>query len=218
MARIAIIGGHGKVALSLGPKLVARGDAPFAIIRNPDHRADVEEAGATALVADVETLDTDELAELLAGHDAIVWTAGAGGGNPPRTYAVDRDAAIRSMDAAEKAGVRRYVMVSYWGAGPDHGVPEGHSFYPYAEAKTEADAHLRESDLDWTILQPSTLTLEPGSGTIHVGTSDDKSGQVSRDDVAAVIAATLVTPQTIKRSIRFNNGQTPITEALARLS
>jgi uncharacterized protein YbjT (DUF2867 family) len=215
MARIAIIGGHGKVALLLEPKLVERGDEVHAIIRNPEHIGDVEATGATAVVADIEQLDTTALAELLAGSDAIVWSAGAGGGDPRRTYAVDRDAAIRSIDAAEAAGVLRYVMVSYWGAGPDHGIPEDEPFFAYAESKTQADAHLRESDLDWTILQPSTLTLDPGTGSIAVGAEGDRSGKVSREDVASVIAVALVTPQTIGRSIRFNGGQTPIAEALA---
>ena len=93
---------------------------------------------------------------------------GAGGGNPARTYAVDRDAAIRVIDAAAQAGVRRFVMVSYFGAGPDHGVPPDDPFFPYAEAKAAADAHLRASDLDWTVLGPGRLTLEPPTGRIAV--------------------------------------------------
>lgn len=124
MARIALIGGHGKVALLAEPLLVDAGHSVSAIIRNPDHRADIEATGATPVVADVETMDTEALTQLLGDHDVVVWSAGAGGGKPDRTYAVDRDAAIRSMDAAKAAGIKRYVMVSYLGAKPDHGVPE----------------------------------------------------------------------------------------------
>jgi uncharacterized protein YbjT (DUF2867 family) len=134
MSRILIIGGHGKVARLLTPLLVARGDRVTAIIRNPDHTADVEADGATAVVADVASSDAAALAALVAGHDAIVWAAGAGGGDASRTYAIDRDAAIRSMDAAAAAGVRRYVMVSYFGAGPDHGIDPDNSFFAYASA------------------------------------------------------------------------------------
>ena len=94
-----------------------------SVFRNPDHSDDVAATGARPVVADIERLDTDALADLLAGHDAVVFSAGAGGGNPARTYAVDRDAAIRVIDAAAQAGVKRFVMVSYFGAGPDHGVP-----------------------------------------------------------------------------------------------
>ncbi|OBK87802.1 NAD-dependent dehydratase [Mycolicibacter heraklionensis] len=214
MARIVIVGGHGKVALLLAPTLVTRGDQVSSVFRNPDHAEEVAVTGAVPVVADIEQLDTDGLARLFADHDAVVFSAGAGGGNPARTYAVDRDAAIRSIDAAAKAGARRFVMVSYFGAGPDHGVPEDDPFYPYAQAKAAADAHLRASDLDWTVLGPSRLTLDSASGRIAVG-PDTGKGQVSRDNVASVIAACLADKSTIGRTIDFNDGPTPIPEALA---
>jgi nucleoside-diphosphate-sugar epimerase len=132
MSRIVVIGGHGKVALHLARILNKRGDVVTSVFRNPAHADDVAATGARPVVADIETLDTDALAQLLAGHDAVVFSAGAGGGNPARTYAVDRDAAIRVIDAARQAGLRRFVMVSYFGAGPDHGVAEDNSFFPYA--------------------------------------------------------------------------------------
>ena len=213
MARITIIGGHGKVALRLGGLLHDGGHEVTAWIRNPDHATDVEATGATAQVADVEHLATDELAELLGGQDAVVWSAGAGGGDPERTYAVDRDAAIRSMEAAGAAGVRRYVMVSYIYDHPDHGVPQDSSFFPYAEAKAAADAHLRGTDLAWTILGPSRLTEQPGTGRIETGLGIAK-GEVSRDDVAAVAAYVIDHPETAGRTIDFNNGDVPIADAL----
>lgn len=214
MASILIIGGHGKIALLLEPLLAARGDDVTALIRNADHARDVEAIGAVPLVADVENLDVDELAALFRGSDAIVWSAGAGGGSAERTYAVDRDAAIRSMDAAAAAGVSRYVMVSYFGAGIDHGVPPENSFFAYAEAKAAADAHLRESALEWTILAPSGLTLDPPTGSIDVDASE--SASVPRADVAAVIAAVLADASTVGRTIRFNSGDEPIVGAVAK--
>lgn len=216
MTRVAIIGGHGKIALKLARILTERGDQVTSIIRNPEHVRDVAETGAEPVVADVETLDVAGIATAIADHDAVVWSAGAGGGNPTRTYAVDRDAAIRSIDAAAKVGVRRYVMVSYFGAGPDHGVPEDNSFYAYAEAKAAADSHLKASDLDWTILGPSRLTDEPGSGRISVGGSRTAGDEVSRDNVAAVAAEVLARPETVHKVIEFNDGDTPIPDAVAR--
>jgi uncharacterized protein YbjT (DUF2867 family) len=216
MARVIVIGGHGKVALQLARILIERGDEVSSVFRNPDHTDDVAATGAKPVVADIERLDTDALAGLLAGHDAVVFSAGAGGGNPARTYAVDRDAAIRVIDAAARAGVRRFVMVSYFGAGPNHGVPSENSFFPYAEAKATADAHLRASDLDWTVLGPGRLTLEPPTGRIVIGNG---KGEVSRADVALVVAAALADDSTIGRTIDFNNGAdgngVPIVEALA---
>ena len=216
MSRIAIIGGHGKVALHLSRILTGQGHEVSSMIRNPDHAADVRDAGATPVLADVETATAGELADQLRGHEAVVWSAGAGGGNPERTYAVDRDAAIRSMDAAAAAGVQRYIMVSYLGAGKDHGVPEDNSFFPYAEAKAAADEYLKSTSLDWTILGPGALTLEPATGKIQAGPGTP-GGQVSREDVAMVAAEVLAVPSTTGKVIEFINGSTPISQAVRDL-
>jgi uncharacterized protein YbjT (DUF2867 family) len=218
MSRIVVIGGHGKVALHLARILTERGDEVTSVFRNPDHTGDVAATGANPVVADIEAVDTDALADLLAGHDAVVFSAGAGGGDPARTYAVDRDAAIRVIDAARQAGLRRFVMVSYFGAGPDHGVPQDNPFFPYAEAKATADAYLRATNLDWTVLGPGRLTLEPATGRIVVGADGAGgagNGAVSREDVALVAAAALNDASTIGRTVNFNNGDLPIAQALA---
>ncbi|WP_430784219.1 SDR family oxidoreductase [Actinoplanes sp. G11-F43] len=212
--RIVVIGGHGKVARLLLPLLTDAGHQVTAIIRNPDHTAAVAATGASPLVADVERLDTGALAELFTGHDTIIWSAGAGGGDPTRTFAVDRDAAIRSMDAAIQAGVPRYLMVSYFGAGPDHGVPQDNPFFAYAEAKAAADRHLAGTTLSWTVLAPSRLTDDPATGRIETAAQGATGGAVSRADVAATILAALHDPSTVGRTIEFNNGPTPVAEAL----
>ena len=213
MARIFIIGGHGKVALLLEPILAADGHTVTAVIRNPQHEADVAATGAQPLVADIEAFDVDQLRNLLSGNDVVVWSAGAGGGDPRRTYAVDRDAAIRSMDAAAQAGVDRYIMVSWIGSRADHGVDRESSFFAYADAKWAADAHLAESDLDWTIVAPGTLTLEPPTGRIEI--DPEGRGEVSRADVAAVVAAVIADDSTIGRTIRFGGGGEHIGHAVA---
>lgn len=195
MARIIVIGGHGKVALQLARILTERGDEVSSVFRNLDHSDDVAASGAKPVVADIEQLETEALAGLLAGHDAV-----------------DRDAAIRVIDAAGKAGARRFVMVSYFGAGPDHGVPQDNPLFAYAEAKAAADAYLRSSDLDWTVLGPGRLTLGPATGRIAIG----DGSEVSRADVALVVAAVLADDSTIGRTIEFNNGDVPIADALAQ--
>lgn len=214
MTRIAIIGGHGKVALLLSTILAGEGHSVTSFIRNPDHSEDVAATGATPGILDIENAPTAAIAEALQGHDAVVWSAGAGGGNPERTYAVDRDAAIRSMDAAAQAGVNRYVMVSYLGAGRDHGVPEDNSFFAYAESKAAADEYLRGTGLDWTILGPGTLTEKPGTGRIDVDPPKEGGGETSRANTAIVAAAVLDLPETAGRTIGFRDGSLPVAAAL----
>lgn len=219
---IALIGGHGKVALLAAPLLAQAGHRVDAIIRNPDHEADVLAAGANPVVADVETLDTTGLIALLRGHDVVIWSAGAGGGSPERTLAVDRDAAIRTIDAAQALDTRLFVMVSYFGARSDHGVDPGSSFHTYAEAKAAADAHLRQSELAYTILMPSTLTDDAATGSIDI--ESDTAARVSRGNVARVIAATVeqvvdgVPAAVDGLELRFNDGPTPIAEAFTTLA
>lgn len=212
--RILIIGGHGKVARLLTPLLVESSHEVTAVVRNPDHVSDVEADGASALVADVQTMNAAELTEMVDGVEAVVWSAGAGGGEPSRTYAVDRDAAIASMDAARAAGADRYIMVSYFGAGPDHGVPEDNAFFAYADAKSAADAHLAESSLAWTIVRPSGLTDDAPTGEIETSRAGASAGSVSRGDVARVVAEAVERPGLAGQVIEFNNGDTPIAVAL----
>ncbi|WP_372729135.1 NAD(P)-dependent oxidoreductase [Nocardioides sp.] len=215
MSRIVIIGGHGKIARKATPGIIEDGHEVSSVIRDPDQSASITKLGANPVVADVARLQEHELEDLLRGHDIVVWAAGAGGGgDAEKTYAVDRDAAIRSMDAAAKAGVERYVMISYFGAAPDHGVPADDPFFAYAEAKAAADLHLESSALKWTILQPSALTEGPATG--HIDSRADSAGETSRGNVAAVIRAVVSAESAAVAglAVRFNDGDTPIDEAL----
>ncbi len=216
MSRIAIVGGHGKVGLRLARVLADQGHEVTSLIRKPEQAGDIRETGAEPGMLDLEESSVEQIAEQIAGHDAVVWSAGAGGGSPDRTYAVDRDAAIRSMDAAARAGVDRYVMVSYLGADLEHGVPEDDPFFAYAEAKAAADDYLRKTDLDWTIVGPGSLTLEEPSERVRVVSDENISdSDTSRGNVAEVIAAVLSEPGTIGETIEFVDGDTPVEEAVS---
>ena len=218
MSRTVIIGSHGKVALLTAPLLVAAGHDVVSVIRDPAQAGDVAATGATPLVLSVEDAGVGELSRALAGADAVVWSAGAGGkGGPQRTDAVDRAAAIRSMEAAAAAGVRRYVMVSFLTAYGE--VPADHPLRAYAIAKIAADRHLQSTDLDWTILGPGRLTLDAPTGAITVGRLEagapTSEALTSRGNVARVIAAVLAEPASIGRVIPFRDGDTPIAQAVA---
>lgn len=217
MTAVTIVGGHGKVALLLAKELTAKGFQVKSLFRNSDHKADVARTGADPQVFDIESANVDDIASQFKGADAIVFSAGAGGGNPSRTYAVDRDAAIRTMKAAEQANVKRYVMVSYLGAGPNHGVPKDNGFYAYAEAKAAADTFLRSTKLDWTILMPGMLSLEEPTGKIEYNPPKDKRTAVSRANVALVAAAVLQAPNTVHKEIPFLDGDEKIADVISRI-
>lgn len=214
--KIMIIGGHGKVALLAAPMLVAGGHTVTSVIRKEEQSADIEETGALPLLSDVEHIDADATRELVRGHDAIIFAAGAGGGSDERTYAVDRDAAIRAMDAAGAEGVDRFVMVSYVGAGRDE-VPEDNPFHAYAEAKAQADEHLRGTSLDWTILGPGQLTLEEGSGRIEYG-DHVVEGETSRANVAEMAVGVVGRTDLGGVTINFRDGNVAVWEAMESLS
>ena len=211
--RILVIGGHGKVARLLHPLLAARGHDVTAVIRNPDHAADVEADGAHALVADVESLDTDGIADLVRGHDAVVWSAGAGGGDPRRTEAVDREAAIRSMDAAAAAGVRRYVMVSYFGAGRITVCRRATLLrVRRGEVRRRRPSHGQRPRVDRPATEP------PHRRRRHRRDRDlphgRDEGSVPRADVALVVAETLERPGLAGAVVEFNTGPRPVADEL----
>lgn len=200
------------MALLAAPLLVDAGHHVTSVIRKQDQVGDVEATGATALVADVEQLDQAGIEEVIRGSDAVIWSAGAGGGDPDRTYAVDRDAAIRTMDAASAEGISRFVMVSYAGAGRDD-IPADNSFAHYAKAKADADEYLRGSGLAWTILGPGMLTLEEPSLHIEYG-SHVMGGDTSRANVALVVALVVARADLAGATVNFRDGNIAIEEAL----
>jgi uncharacterized protein YbjT (DUF2867 family) len=217
VVRVVIAGGHGQVARRLERLLATAGHTAVGIVRNPDHVGDVQAAGAEGLVCDLEATDLDALAAHLDGADAVVFAAGAGPGSGiPRKQTVDRDASVLMADAAERAGVRRFVQISSMGAGapPRPGTDE--TFAAYLRAKSEAEEDLRRRDLDWTVLRPGGLTNAPGKGRVRLA-SPVPPGQISRDDVAAVIVGLLSYARGIGQTLELVAGDTPINQALEQL-
>ena len=213
--RVVIAGGHGKIALLLEKLLAERGDRPVGIVRNPDHVTDLEAAGAEAVVLDLESTDVAELAGALDGADAVVFAAGGGpGSGADRKETVDKGAAIKLADAAEQAGVRRYLMVSSMGTeGADPTSDD--VFQVYLRAKKAADDDLRARDLDWTVVRPGRLTDDAGTARIQVG--ELEGGEIPRADVAAVLAGCLDSPATVGRTFDVVAGDVPVDEALTAL-
>jgi uncharacterized protein YbjT (DUF2867 family) len=213
--RTVIAGGHGQIALRLERLLAARGDAAVGLIRNPEHAAELSAAGAEPVVADLEHVSVASLAAQLAGADAVVFAAGAGpGSGDGRKQTVDLGASVLLADAAEAAGVRRFIQVSSMGA--DREDLGSDTFSIYLRAKAAAEADLRGRDLDWTILRPGALTDEPGTGRVRLAPKTGRA-PIPRDDVAAVLLALLDAPTTLGMTLELISGDQLVGDAVAGL-
>ena len=207
--QIVVAGGHGQVAMLLHPLLKANGHQVRALIRNPDHVDEVRQAGAEPVLCDLEA--AADITGAVRPANVVVFAAGAGpGSGAARKLTMDRDGAIKLIDAARRVGIRRYVMVSAMRAEEPRG---DDVFRTYLRAKSEADRALRDSGLQYTIIRPGRLTSAPGHGRIRLG-PQLPPGEIPRADVAAVVAQVLEMPQTAGFQFDVTSGAQDIGEAI----
>ena len=212
--RVVIAGGHGKIAKLLERELTGRGDTAVGLIRNPDHAAALRAAGAEPVVADLEHTDVDTVAGHLAGADAVVFAAGAGpGSGAARKDTVDRAAAVLLADAAQRAGVRRYLLVSSMGVEQPPAPGTDEVWAAYLRAKKAAEDEVTARDLDPTVLRPGRLTDDEPVGRIELA-RHVQPGAVTRADVARVLLALLYHPGTVGLTLELVGGETPIADAI----
>ncbi|WP_141014198.1 SDR family oxidoreductase [Nocardioides sambongensis] len=213
--RIAIVGGHGKIALQLQPLLVAGGHQPVALVRREEYRAELEEIGAEVRLLDIENDGDEAFAAAFEGCEAVVFAAGGGpDGDIERKRTVDLEGSLKSIRGAQTRGIRRFVQVS--AIDVDRPVPDdaGEVWKAYVAAKRDADVALRASDLDWTIVRPGLLTDDPATGLVALG-PDVERGEVTRADVAATLAAILDAPESAGHQWNLVGGDVPVAEAVS---
>ncbi|MQS15636.1 SDR family oxidoreductase [Streptomyces kaniharaensis] len=210
------IGAAGGVGRRLAELLTACGDEVTGMHRSPAQADTVRATGAAALAGDLLADTVDDLAAKLAGHDAVVFSAGAHGTGAEWTTLIDGKGLEKAADAAEQAGVRRFVLVSVF---PDalRGKAPGEGFEHYVKVKKTADVYLTRTGLDWLIVRPGTLLDTPGTGRVTAGPAVEY-GDVHRDDVAAFIAAALHEPALHRVIVEITSGETPVAEAVAALA
>ncbi|SRR6056297_2929074 len=208
---ITIVGGHGKIAMHLHPILKEKGHEIRGIIRKTEQAGDLREAGAEPVICDIE--EHDDISDAVGDADAVVFAAGAGpGSGAERKWTVDRDGAIKLIEAAIRNGIGRYVMISAMGLDEPRG---NEVFRVYQKAKAEADEALQKSGLDYTIIKPGRLTNEPGTGKVALA-PDLETGEIPREDIAAVLAEILETPETAGLTLDLVSGDTPVEEAVKK--
>lgn len=212
MKNVLIIGGHGHVALHATPKLIDKGHKVTSLFRNPDHETEVTDLGATPLVRDVTELSVSDWTELFQNFDTVVWSAGAGGKGD--TLAIDRDAALRTIEALESLDdAPDYVMVSYIGARTNTADKSEGSWYDYVEAKKAVDNRLFDSQLNFLVLGPATLTHEPAGGIEIIGENEPTGELVTSRELVADVITEVVDRQflpTKRNPLEFIDGDSAV--------
>ena len=213
---VLVAGANGKTARSLVRMLVEEDHPVRGLVRKEEQLSEVEQDGAEPILVDLEEEVEGAVGRAVEGCDAIVFAAGAGpGSGAARKETMDYGGAVKLIEAAERHGVRRYLMLSAMGAAdPESGSEE---MRPYLSAKARADERLQSSGLDYTIIRPGSLTNEPGTGRIDAAPSLGRRGEISRKDVAAIFAATLEAENTFGKTFEALSGDTPIREAIAAI-
>ena len=213
---VLVAGANGKTARSLVRMLVEEDHKVRGLVRKEEQLSEVEQDGAEPVLVDLEEEVEGDVGRAIEGCDAIVFAAGAGpGSGAARKETMDYGGALKLIEAAERHGVRRYLMLSAMGAAdPESGSEE---MRPYLSAKARADERLQSSGLDYTIIRPGSLTNEPGTGRIDAALSLGRRGEISREDVATIFAATLEAENTFGKTFEALSGDTPIREAIAAI-
>ncbi len=210
--KITILGAHGKIAMHMHHMLVNNGHQVRGLIRKQEQSEDLKNLGVEPVICDVEK--EEDISEAVGNVDAVVFAAGAGpGSGADRKWTVDRDGAIKLIEAAKKNGIDRYVMISAMGLDEPRG---SDVFQVYQKAKAEADEALRKSGLDYTIIKPGRLTDENGTGKVSLAPKLDP-GEIPREDVAAVLTNVLETPSLSGKTLDLISGNSTVEEAINKV-
>lgn len=210
--RIIVIGGGGRTGILIVEQLVAAGHAVVATIRNPRHMADLVRRGAETIVLDLDKSPLDDFVATMRGADAVVFAAGSAAGE---TSALDRIGTRRTVHAAQKAGVPRYVSISSIGASTGLSTRTmSDEMKDYYRQKRAAAKFIHASGLGWTLIEPGELTDAPGTGKVAISETALDSAPIPRADVAAVTVAVLEEPRTAGRTFQLTGGSTAIGAAL----
>ncbi|OMC66296.1 sugar epimerase [Paenibacillus sp. FSL H7-0326] len=212
---VLVIGANGQIGRHLVSQLKENPEHTVrAMVRKQEQLEALDKSGIEAVLADLEGT-VEELAEAMKGNDAIVFTAGSGGSTgADKTLLIDLDGAVKTMEAAEKAGISRYLMVSALYAEDRTKWPE--SIKPYYVAKHYADKWLENSSLNYTIIRPGGLKNEPGNGKVSLNPEAGESS-IPREDVAAVIVAALDADNTYRKAFPIVSGTESINEVIEQI-
>ncbi|WP_026837210.1 SDR family oxidoreductase [Gillisia sp. JM1] len=213
MERVLVVGATGQTGKRIIEILNSSSTfEPYAMIRKEDQRQMFEDMDVETVMGDLEK-DVDQTVQ---GMDKVIFAAGSGGETgEEKTIAIDQNGAIKMIDASIKAKVKKFVMLSSMGA--DN--PESNKdLKVYLEAKQNADEHLKNSGLAYTIVRPGALNDDLGLAKVKLAEKLDESGEISRDDVAFLLVMSLADPLVKNKTFEALEGKESIKNAIIDLS
>ncbi|WP_339705229.1 SDR family oxidoreductase [uncultured Kriegella sp.] len=204
MENVLIAGANGTTGKKITSLLKASTDFnPVAMVRKESQMKQFEDEQIDVVLGDLEK----DVSHAVQNIDKVVFAAGSGGKN---VVGVDQDGAKKLIDASKKVGLKKFVMLSSMGAGEPKKVA---NLRKYLEAKHNADEYLKDSDLNYVIVRPGTLTNEDGTGKVRLDKKLETSGSISRDDVAQTLVDVLHIDAVNKKTFEILEGDTPIRQA-----
>lgn len=213
--KVLVAGANGHTGRLLIQYLIQDGHEPYAMIRKQEQKSDMEKLGGIPVVADLE----GDVGHAVRGMDVVIFAAGSGSKTgSDKTTAVDRDGAINLINATEKIGIKKFIILSSIGAGRELGEPEkgNEGMHHYTKMKKEADEYLQGTELDYTIVRPGGLTHEESTSKIKVGETVERA-TVPRADVAKTMIAAIQEPNAFHKAFEMVSGDVQIEDALKSL-
>lgn len=209
---ILVAGATGSLGGKIVHDLIERGDAVRALVRPGSDHAQLRDAGASIAVGDLR--DPATLEEACRGVTTVVSTASATRRSDDTPENVDARGTRNLIDAARNAGVDHFILVSTIGASPESPVPA-------FRAKGMAESYLRDSGIDYTIIQPDAfmdvwfgmLIEAPASReepVTLVGESRRRHSFVAERDVASFVLSATRNPAARNATLVIG-GPAPVT-------
>jgi len=216
--KVLVVGANGQIGKHLITYIgEEEGIRAKAMIRDEKQAEFFKENHAEVVVCDLED-DIPAIVKAAEGCDAIVFTAGSGPHTgKDKTLMIDLDGAVKTIEAAKRAGIKRYVMISSFDTTREAIQEAPESFAPYVVAKHYADEWLRATDLDYTIIHPGALTNDEPTGNVELAETVGRN-DVPRADIAKVILATLQNDSTIGKAFQIVKGTEAIEEAIENIT
>ena len=214
--KVIIIGANGKVGRLIAQKMSASDEfEPTALIRKKEQKAYFDSIGVPVVVESIENSE-ENIGDAIRGFDAVVFSAGSGGATgADKTIEVDLFGAVKTIEAAKKNSISRFVMISAaLSDDPSSWTSDG--MKPYYIAKHMADKELKRSGLDYTIVRPVMLTDNDDAGKITIQSETHQlNKEIPRAAVAETVLKVLPNSGTHSKILEMSEGSSEIGKAIA---